>query len=261
MKKKNPKEKPGMAPLSAISVGADPKRLQNKLATRLLLIFLFPVIAFLLVGYYGYNISARVTLLEVGEKVNYIERLWTRTGNVNLVIHEYEKLRKEYQSPELLVRLGGLYFRRSNTPNLGQIGDIERALELLHDANARNLENHGEEFWLANSTLASLYEQQNDLEKAIEAGEKAVKANPNDAEALNTLAWIYADSKDPAFQKFTKAKRYAEKASNSPIERTMRLLIRLHWFTNGWERLIEVLKSLSRSLTTMSQCRRLPWRI
>ncbi len=73
-------------------------------------------------------------------------------------------------------------------------------------------ERHSREFWLANSTLASIYYSQNDVEKAIDAGEKAIALNPIDAYSLNTLAWIYVTSPDPAFQRFTKARRYAEKA-------------------------------------------------
>ena len=176
------------------------------------MIFFIPLAALMAVSYYAYDMTSRLSHLEVGDRVNFIERTWERTRNINFAIQEYEKLAKGQKNPQLLVRLGELYYSRSWFPNHTDGKDIELAIKTIHEGNTLYQEKHEKEFWLANSTLASIYYSQKELEKAIEAGEKAIALNPNDTESLNTLAWIYVTSPDPAFQRFTKARRYAEKA-------------------------------------------------
>lgn len=206
------KEKLSTSGKSPVKGESDIQQLQARLSKKLKMIFFIPLAALIAVSYYAYDMTSRLSHLEVGERVNFIERTWKRTHNINFAIQEYEKLAKEQKTPQLLVRLGALYYQRTSFSDLTKIGDIERAIQTLQAANALYQEKHNKEFWLANSTLAYIYFDQEELEKAIEAGEKAIALNPNDTESLNTLAWIYVTSPDPAFQRFTKARRYAKKA-------------------------------------------------
>ena len=197
---------------SPVKGESDIQELQSRLSKKLRMISFLPLAALIAVSYYAYDMTSRLSHLEVGERVNFIERTWKRTNNINFAIQEYEKLAKERETPQLLVRLGALYYKRTSFSDLTKIEDIERAIRTLQAANALYQKKHNKESWLANSTLAYMYFGQEELEKAIDAGEKAIALNPNDTEALNTLAWIYVTSNDPAFQRFTKARRYAEKA-------------------------------------------------
>jgi len=206
------KEKQPTSKRSPVKDKSDIQELQARLSKKLRMIIFLPLGVLIAVSYYAYDVTSRLSDLEVGERVSFIERTWKETNNINFAIREYEKLSQEQKTPRLLVRLGGLYYKRTSFSDLTKKGDIERALQNLQEANALYQEKHNKEFWLANSTLASIYYEQQELEKAIDAGEKAIALNPIDAYSLNTLAWIYGTSPDPAFQRFTKAKRYAEEA-------------------------------------------------
>jgi tetratricopeptide (TPR) repeat protein len=206
------KEKLSTSGKSPVKGESDIQQLQARLSKKLKMIFFIPLAALIAVSYYAYDMSARLSQLEVGDRVNFIERTWKETNNINFAIQEYEKLAKEQKTPQLLVRLGALYYQRTSFSDLTKIGDIERAIQTLQAANALYQEKHNKEFCLANSTLASIYFDQEELEKAIDAGEKAIALNPIDVYSLNTLAWIYVTSPDPAFQRFTKAKQYANEA-------------------------------------------------
>ena len=197
---------------SPVKRESDIQQLQARLSKKLKMIFFIPLGVLVAVSNYAYDMASRLSHLEVGERVNFIERTWKETNNINFAIQEYEKLAKEQKTPQLLVRLGALYYQRTSFSDLTKIGDIERAIRTLQAANALYQEKHNKEFWLANSTLASIYFDQEELEKAIDAGEKAIALNPIDVYSLNTLAWIYVTSPDPAFQRFTKAKQYANEA-------------------------------------------------
>ena len=206
------KEKLSTSGKSPVKGESDIQELQSRLSKKLRMISFIPLAALIAVSYYAYDMTSRLSHLEVGERVNFIERSFKDSHNINFAIQEYENLAKEQKTPQLLVRLGGLYSQRAWRSDPPMEEDIKLALKTLHEGNALYQERHSREFWLANSTLASIYYSQNDVEKAIDAGEKAIALNPIDAYSLNTLAWIYVTSPDPAFQRFTKARRYAEKA-------------------------------------------------
>ena len=191
------------------------QQLQAKLARRMLLVFVFPFVVLLGMGVYAYELSTRVSTLEAGSRVNYIERQYRNNDNANLklAISEYEKVAEDSPGVEILVRLGGLYYQCATAGGDCDFG-IEDAIKTLQRANELHHDKYGGESWQANKTLVYIYLSKGEefWEEAVKVGEKAIKGNKYDAETHNNLAWIYAESQDLNIKDLAKAKDYAQKA-------------------------------------------------
>jgi tetratricopeptide (TPR) repeat protein len=184
---------------SAAARRSDVARLQERLASRLLLVFLVPCLIIAVLGVFAYRLSARVQEVEVLERVSYVDRVFRDTRNVQWALAEYSTLAGRYpDNPRIYVRLGALYHND---------GQDDRAVEYLKRAIA--LEG-GE--WEAYSTLAYVELSRRNDRSAIEAGETAIRYNDADAQALNNLAWIYATTRNEQLRDLDKAERYAKKA-------------------------------------------------
>ncbi len=163
---------------------ADIVRLQTILARRVLLIFALPLLVIAVLGAYAYRLSNRVQTLEVAQRndealrrINVVERIMQKYPTQAWAIHEYEEVAKEYPHPQVLVRLGALYYGD---------GRPEKALAVLDAAKARD-----PTYWEIYSTAAYMYLDQGRIEPAIAAGEHALTLNPWDAQTYNNLAWLY----------------------------------------------------------------------
>jgi tetratricopeptide (TPR) repeat protein len=159
-------------------------RLQTLLARRVLLIFAVPLLVIVVLGGYAYQLSSRVATLEVSQRndealrrINVAERIMQKTPTLKWAIHEYEQVAKEYPHPQVLVRLGALYYAD---------GRLREALKMLEEAKKT-----GPEYWEIYSTAAYIYVDQHKVEQAMQAGEKALELNPWDAQTYNNLAWLY----------------------------------------------------------------------
>lgn len=197
------------------SVDDDLSHLQNKLAFRLLLAFLVPLILIIGLGAYTYVLSRQVKqesalLAEVKrltddvvvlQKMSDVEKWYERSRNLEWAISELTDLGKKYERPDVLVRLGGLYFSRAG------LGDDERAIELLQKAIKLKKDDPG-----AYSVLAYIYASRNREKEAIEAGEMAIKLDRLDVQTYNNLAWLYATSQKQDLKNLEKAKEYAQRA-------------------------------------------------
>jgi tetratricopeptide (TPR) repeat protein len=191
-----------MRKASARSVAArrsDVARLQERLAFRLLLVFLVPLLVIAVLGAYAYRLSARVQEVEVLERVAYVDRVYRDTHNVPWALAEYRTLAGQHpDNPRIYVRLGALYH---------EDGQDDRSVELLKRAIAVKHDD-----WEAHSTLAYVELSRRNDRAAIEAGETALRHNDADTQAYNNLAWIYATSKNEQLRDLTKAEVYAKKA-------------------------------------------------
>jgi tetratricopeptide (TPR) repeat protein len=184
---------------SATPPSSDVARLQERLAFRLLLVFLVPLVVIALLGVYAYRLSARVQEVEVLERVSYVDRVYRDTHNVPWALAEYSALAKQYPgNPRIYVRLGALHH---------EDGQDHESVKFLKDAIALKPTD-----WEAYSTLAYVELTRRNDQAAIEAGELALRHNAADTQAHNNLAWIYATSKDDRIRDLAKAERYAGKA-------------------------------------------------
>jgi tetratricopeptide (TPR) repeat protein len=173
-------------------------RLQKQLAYRLLLVFLIPFGVLVVSGVYSWRLSARLSEVELLERMSNVERLWSRSKNYEWAIEEYKQLATVYRRPEVLVRLGALLF---------QGGNRDEALQVLNEAQRID-----ERYWEIYTTLSYIYLADTDEQNAVAAGERAIRLNKNDAQSYNNLAWIYATTNRPDLRNTQKAKDYALKA-------------------------------------------------
>ena len=174
------------------------RSLQNKLATRLLLAFLVPLVAIVVLGVYAYQISSRIEELERLERVTRTETYLRIAKNYRLALKEYEDLSQTYSDSEIYFRLAGLYYKT---------GEAGKALQTLETAKGLP----GPK-WRVYQTLAFIHAMEKREKQAIEAGETALGLNPLDAQTYNNLAWVFATSKNDEIRDVTKAKQYADKA-------------------------------------------------
>jgi tetratricopeptide (TPR) repeat protein len=216
-------------------------RLQTILARRVLLIFALPLLVIVVLGAYAYRLSHRVQTLEVAQRnddalrrINVVERMMQKYPTQAWAIHEYEQVAKEYPHPQVLVRLGALYYGD---------GLAEKALAVLEDAKKRD-----PEYWEIYSTAAYIYLDQHRVEHAIEAGEHALNLNPWDAQTYNNLAWLYtihAEVRDLA-----KAQEYISKAVDYTRGRdpnalsTLETLLEVYAKTGNIDRAVDILEAV-----------------
>lgn len=158
--------------------------LQTILARRVSFIFAVPLLVIVVLGGYAYHLSSRVATLEESQRnddalrrINVVERLMQNYPTHAWAIHEYEQVAKEYPYPQVLVRLGALYFS-DNRP--------EKALQMLEKAEEKD-----PAYWETYSTRAYIHTTQHNVAQAMKAGEKALELNPWDAQTYNNLAWLY----------------------------------------------------------------------
>jgi tetratricopeptide (TPR) repeat protein len=173
---------------------------QNSIASRLLLLFLLPLVAISLVGVYAYRISSRIKEAEVVAKLVNVERLLSKDKNYKWAIAEYEQLAREYRRAPILARLGDLYFRsdKSRAP---------LAIETLESA--RRLDPQLPE---VSQVLTFIYVSTHREAEAIREGARALELNPDDANTYNNLAWLHATAKRSEFLNLQLAQEYAERA-------------------------------------------------
>lgn len=178
---------------------SDVAHLQERLAFRLLLVFLLPCLVIAVLGVFAYRLSGRVREVEVLERVLYVDRVYRDTHNVPWALAEYSTLAARYpDNSRIYVRLGALYH---------EDGQGDRAVEYLTRAIALKADD-----WEAYSTLAYVQLSRRDDRSAVEAGETALRYNDADAQAFNNLAWIYATTSDEQLRDLAKADAYATKA-------------------------------------------------
>ena len=181
------------------SSSSEVARLQERLAFRLLLVFLVPLLVIALLGVYAYRLSARVQEVEILERVSYVDRVYRDTHNVSWALAEYRVLAEQYpRNPRIYVRLGALHHEK---------GEDQESVKYLKDAIALKPSD-----WEAYSTLAYVELSRRNERAAIEAGEAALRHNPVETQTYNNLAWIYATSKDDRIRDLAKAEDYASKA-------------------------------------------------
>src|SRR5262249_16895749 len=139
---------------------SDVTGLQERLAFRLLLVFLVPVAVIIVLGVYAYRLSARVDEVEVLERVSYIDRIFADTNSAHWARTTYESVPVRHPgSQRILMRLGALY-QEDGKPDAA-VDSLQRAIAL--DPNE----------WEVYSTLSYVFLRQERPDKAIEAGEKA----------------------------------------------------------------------------------------
>jgi tetratricopeptide (TPR) repeat protein len=185
---------------------------QKRLGRRLLWLLSLPFcITGILVWMY-YSLSLRLADVETGTKLVTIERFLISDQNYPWAIDQYEKLAKTNPSAPILARLAMLYFL------LNQKNE-SIALQKLEMARRADPDN-----WEVYRNLTFIYLQTDRRKEAIEAGQKALQLNNNDANTYNNLAWIYATSDDPALHNLSRAQDYAEKAVKLTLEKQSNFL-------------------------------------
>jgi tetratricopeptide (TPR) repeat protein len=173
---------------------------QKSIASRLLLLFLLPLLAISLLGLYAYRISGRIKEVEVVAKLVNVERLLAKDKNYAWAITEYKKLSQDYPRALILARLGDLYFRSDKTR-------APLAIETLESA--RRLDGQLAE---VSQVLTFIYVSTHREADAVREGARALQLNPDDANTYNNLAWLHATAQRSEFVNLRLAKEYGEKA-------------------------------------------------
>jgi tetratricopeptide (TPR) repeat protein len=93
-------------------------------------------------------------------------------------------------------------------------GDMGKTLNdhFIEAIATRNLEQEPNNPYLY-LTLGSLYYEKKEYEKAIHSYEKTLELNPDNPDALNNLAWLYATCEDMGKRDYPKALTYATQAA------------------------------------------------
>jgi tetratricopeptide (TPR) repeat protein len=173
---------------------------QRRLGRRLLWLLSLPFCVTAIIVWMYYHLSMRLADVEIGTKLVTIERYIVSDQNYPWAIDQYEKIAKTNATAPILARLGMLYFLQDRR-------NESIALEKLEMAKRADPAN-----WEVYRNLTFIYLATDRKKEAIEAGQRALELNSNDANTYNNLAWIYATSDEPAFHNLPRAQEYAEKA-------------------------------------------------
>jgi tetratricopeptide (TPR) repeat protein len=125
-------------------------------------------------------------------------------------------------SPFPLERLAQLYRERD--------GNISRLLTDFETASARP----GADQYAATVTLAGLYKLDGSTQQAIDAYEKAIGLNANDARAVLALARLLDDRADPARARARYEQALALQTARTDKEQTLRILVGLALDARDW---------------------------
>lgn len=141
----------------------------------------------------------------IQQRIDYLHKCETDRSWIK---HHNDKVRKIVLGYlGVLVLLGGVGYQF----NYGDMGQSLRqyCLQRTYTYALDALQKHPNRF----SLLGDVYYSLKDYQKAIDAYERAIVENPNDAELLNNLAWLYATCEDEAFLNYPQALFLAQKAA------------------------------------------------
>jgi tetratricopeptide (TPR) repeat protein len=172
---------------------------QQALGRRLLWLFLLPFAITAAVVPVFFILNARLSDVEIANRVFTIERFLTVDRNMPWAIHEYESVAQSRPSAQVFARLGILYFLDDPTKE-------KKAIELLEKA-----KQYDPNYWEIYRSLTYIHTTARRSKEAIEAGEKAISLNDFDANTFNNLAWIYVTC-ESELRNFHKAETYGRKA-------------------------------------------------
>lgn len=173
---------------------------QKVLDRRLLWLFTLPFLITAVVVFMFFSLSTRVTEVEVGTKLVAIERFLADDKNHAWAIDQYERIAQTHPSAPIFARLGTLYFLLDRKHENLALEKLEKARHL--DPN----------YWETYRSLSFIYSAMGRPKDAVEAGQRALALNENDANTYNNLAWIHGTSSEPTFADLQRAQEYAEKA-------------------------------------------------
>ncbi len=173
---------------------------QKALGRRLIWLLAVPFVMTGALVYMFIKIDSHVSNIELTEKIINTESKLSQDNNYAWGINEYESIAKSHRSAPILARLGALYF-------LADRKNSDRALAMLMQANKADPQS-----WEPYRELAYVYATIDKPKEAIEAGAKAIKLNPLDANTYNNLAWVYSHSKDSQYRNLNEALLDAHKA-------------------------------------------------
>jgi tetratricopeptide (TPR) repeat protein len=146
-------------------------------------------------------LNARLTDVETLAKQLNIERYLLVDKNYAMAIDQYQRILKAKPNAAILSRLGVLYFQ------LDPKNNKDKAIDMLDMA--KRLEPG---YWETYRNLSYVYSASGRTNDAIEAGQKALQLNPNDAITLSNVAWAYSRSTNPQSTDLEVARQYAQKA-------------------------------------------------
>jgi tetratricopeptide (TPR) repeat protein len=172
---------------------------QQALGRRFLWLLIIPFIITAAILSIFFIFNARLADLELLTKQLNIERYLLEDRNYQLAIDQYERIATVSQTAPILARLGILYFQRDKNKQDFAVQTLERAKGL------------DPQYWEIYRNLSYIYAITGQTKKAIDAAQKALELNQDDAMSLNNLAWALATSKDAALRNLDKAQAYAEK--------------------------------------------------
>ena len=189
-------------PYATAAEARDVQRLQRKILSRFLVVFSAPVLIIISLAVMSYRLNQKVEKIELLQDIMLQEIFSQKGKSYAQLITGYEKLAaNDFFSPRMASRLASLYFER----NIGN--DRAHAVQLLQAA--KHAFPDTEEI---SQTLCAFYTFLNREEEALTTCEHAIALAPDDHQAYNNAAWIYAHATQPERHDLDKALRYAQKA-------------------------------------------------
>jgi tetratricopeptide (TPR) repeat protein len=185
------------------------QRLQRKILSRFLVVFSAPVAIILSLAVIAYQLNQKVEKIALLQDIMLQEIFYEKGKSYAQLITGYETLAAHnFFSARMASRLASLYFER----NTGT--DRAHAVQLLQAAQ-HTFPETGE----IAQTLCAFYTFLNREEEALTTCEQAIAVAPDDHQAYNNAAWIYAHATQPEHHDLDKALRYAAKAVQLTTER------------------------------------------
>lgn len=173
---------------------------QKALGRRLLWLFLLPFAITAAMVPMFFVLNARIADVEVLAKQLNIERYLLVDKNYAMAIDQYQQIFNTKPNAAILSRLGVLYFQLDPK-------NKDKAISMLDMA--KRLEPN---YWETYRNLSYIYSASGRTKDAIEAGQKALHLNPNDAVAMSNMAWAYSRTADSSPDDLNRAQALGQKA-------------------------------------------------
>jgi tetratricopeptide (TPR) repeat protein len=129
---------------------------------------------------------------------------WCNARNFSAAVTEYQAAVAENPQDSMIVTSLGVCYQL-----MGRLGDAEAQYN-------KAIEMHPNAVWDPYIDLGSIYALRGDTAKAEEVFQKAIKNKPDNAQAYNSLAWMYADKGIKLDKAIELAQKATELAPNDP---------------------------------------------
>lgn len=142
----------------------------------------------------------------ITERINYLKKCETSRKWIDRHNRKIRLSIVTYIAVMVLIGLGGYHLHAGDAGEMISTTLFERLVHRQVEKDPENPELH--------LMLADMYQGTGDLSKSVRAYQQTISLDPDNARALNNLAWLYATSEDPDHFRPQKALELARKAAD-----------------------------------------------